>query len=432
MKKRLLLFFIIVFFGIAFYLNLTREIKVRDIGDFKEENLIPSPEKKQIIGNITVINLEGTAYEIGYQNGVLVKEEINEILDEAFSQYLPGKSLKSRLVRLFIFGLVKKIDKEIPDEYRQEMQGVADGAGRSYDDILLMNTFIDGFESLNPLLLQSILDATGISRGCSGIIVQKGEKAENLIIGQTVDYPMALGAKYSVLYIISKTNKKIIYLPSFPGIVLPINGMNEEGMVLTQRDTPTGKGKIGVPTGVIARLFLEEGKDLDDARKYLNKVDWSISRSILIADSSNNLSSFIEVLPGEDVKEIKIDGYAGAANHYKKEEFFEAQKNALDKCRRLKFICQYEKYANAFRGSLKREKFLEDFVKEEKWITTDEIARSISDYTPGLSNGLGGMTVANEFTQQAVIFVPKKNEIYMANGKTPPVTQEGFVRIKLK
>ncbi len=437
MKKRLIVLFLgflVVLSFLAFnnYFNITSEIKVKDLGEFKRENLIPEPSKKQKVGNITIVELEGTSYEIGYQNGALLKKEIGELLDEAFSRYLPSSNLKGRLVRIFVLGLVKKIDVTIPIEYRQEMQGVADGANRSYNDILLMNAFVDGFGGLSPLLLEGVLNVAGIHQGCSSVIVHKGSKSSDLIIGQTVDYLITLGAGHSVLYVVRKTGHKEIYLPSFPGVVLSINGMNEDGLVLTQRDTPSGQGRIGISMGVVARKLLEESADLDNARNYLSGIKWSISRSILIADSQNNLSSFFEVLPGKRVREVKIkEGYAGAANHYKTKEFREVQEKALKRCKKLKFICQYDDYITAYEGSLSREKHLEDYIKKETWATSEKIAEAISDYTPD-STKFGGMTVANRFTQQAIVFIPEKKVIYMANGKTVPVTEEGFVKINLK
>ncbi len=438
MKKRLSILFlgfliILSLFAFINYRKIISEVRVEDLGEFKEENLIPSSSQKQKVGNVALVELAGTPYEIGYQNGTLLKEEINQLLDDAFGRYLPHTSLKGRLAKAFILNLVKKIDKKIPLEYRQEMQGVADGAGRSYDDILLMNTFVDSFSGLHPLLLQSVLDITGLSKGCSTVVVHGGEKSDQLIVGQTVDYLIDFGAGQSVLYIIKKKDKKVIYLPSFPGVVFSINGINSDGLVLTQRDTPTGQGKVGTAMGVVVRGLLEDIGSLEDAREYLGGIDWSISRSVLIADSENNISSFFEVLRGRGFKEVKIEkGYAGAANHYKAKELQEIQEGMLDKCRKLKFICRYDDYLDAYNGSREREKFLEDFVEQERWITPQKVIGAISNYIPDDSIKIGGKTVANEFTLQAMVFVPEEKVIYMANGITPPVTQGGFVKIELK
>lgn len=432
MKKLIsLCFLLLVLLGI-FYLNTTKETKVRDLGEFKKENLAPDFSKKQKVGNITVVEIEGTPYEIGYQNGVLMKEEVNGLLAEVYSRYLPPRSFKTFLVRLFLLNLVKKIDKHIPSEYRQEMQGVADGAKVGYNDILLMNTFDDGFNAINPVFLLYLYNLTGLSKdafwGCSSVIVHKGERSPHLIIGQTVDFDVPLGAGRSVLYIVKKTGKQILYIPSFPGIIF-LNGLNDKGLILTQRAAPTGQGKIGMPINVLSRKILEESESLDEARKYLTEFQWSIPRSFLIADSKANLSSIFEVLPGKGIKEIETkEGYVGAANHFKDKEFRKVQEDALSKYKNIEY---FKVYLDLYQYSLKREEYLQNYIKKEKAASPEKIAKAISDYKPGPAGDMGG-TVSNKKTLQAIVFVPEEKTIYMANGLSAPVTQEGFVRIKLK
>lgn len=433
--KKLLFFFFfppafLILFLRLFHRRATQEIKVKDLGKFKKENLVPDPSRKKKIENITIVELEGSPYEIGYQNGVLLKEEIGKIIREAYKRYLAKGSLKAYLVRALIMLVVKRVDKEIPLEYRQEMQGVADGAGLDYNDILLMNAFMDGFQSLDPILLQVIYNLSGLEPGCSSIIVHKGENSSHLIIGQTVDYMITLSAGRSVLYVVKTPGKQTIIMPSFPGLIGMLNGMNESGLVLTQRATPTGKGGVGMPVNFHFRRILEDSHSLDQARDYLNRIKWTASRSIIIADSGENKSSLFEILPGKGVKEIEIKKHAGAANHFKTEEFHEVQKAALKKYKFLQIWGLYEKYLSLYDNSLRRERYLQKFLENETEVTPEKIIKAISDYDPRLN--IPGGTVSNQQTEQAMVFIPEEKTIYLANGLTPPVTQGGFVKIDLK
>jgi len=433
--KKLLFFFfflpafLILFFRL-FHRRATQGIKVKDLGKFKKENLVPDPSKKKKIKNITIVELEGFPYEIGYQNGTLLKEEIHKILYEAYERYLPKGSLKSYLARALVMWVVKRVDKEIPLEYRQEMQGVADGAGMSYNDVLLMNAFMDGFESLDPILLQVIYSLSGLEPGCSSVIVHKSENSSHLIIGQTVDYMITISAGRSVLYVIKSPGKQTLFMPSFPGLIGCLNGANEAGLVLTQRATPTGKGEIGMPVNLHFRQILEDSDSLEQARDNINRTKWSIPRSIIIADSRENKSSFFEILPGKGVKEIEIKKHAGAANHFKTKEFHEIQKAALRKYKFLQIWGLYEKYLSFYDNSLRRERYLQNYVENETWATPEKIIKAISDYDPRLT--IPGGTVSNQQTEQAMVFVPEEKTIYLANGLKPPVTQGGFIKIDLK
>ena len=441
--KNLLIFFLLFLaacsiIGGFFYFSITKEIRVGDLGEFKEENLVPDFSKKQKVGNITVVELEGTPYEIGYQNGALMKGEIRELLNEAYAQYLPRGSSKSHLIRVFLLWMIKRVDPHIPLEYRQEMQGVADGAGMGYNDILLLNAFEEGLNTLHPLVLLKLFDLAGLSHGCSSVIVHKGSKSDHLIVGQTVDFSITVGAGRSVLYVIKSPHKKTLYTPSFPGFVLLVNGMNEDGLVLTQRATPTGWGRVGTPISAIARKLLEESESLDSARDYLAKSQWFVPRSLLIADFKSNVSSIFEILPGEGVEEIANEkGYSGAANHFKTQEFYEVQVEALNKYGNQEYISRYN-------GSLRREEYLADYIEAEMSANPEKIAEAISDYNYDRreelqgaerhynlhSSWIGG-TVSNEETSQAIVFVPEEKIIYLADGLAAPVTQGGFVKIDL-
>lgn len=433
-KKLLFFFFFLpVFLGLFFRLfrrKATQEIKVKDLGKFKKENLVPDPSKKKKIENTTIVELEGSPYEIGYQHGILLKKEIHKILREAYERYLPKGSLKSYLARALVMWVVKRVDEEIPLEYRQEMQGVADGAGLDYNDVLLMNAFMDGFESLDPILLQVIYSLSGLEPGCSSVIVHKGENSNQLIIGQTVDYMITLSAGHSVLYVMKTPGKQTIIMPSFPGLIGVLNGMNEAGLVLTQRATPTGKGEVGMPVNFHFRRILENSTNLYQAKDYLNRIKWSVPRSIIIADSRENKSSFFEILPGKRVKEIGIKKHAGAANHFKTEEFHQVQKAALKKYKFLQVWGLYEKYLSLYDNSLRRERYLQNYIEKETEATPEKIIKLISDYDPRLT--IPGGTVSNQQTEQAMVFVPEEKNIYLANGLIPPVTQGGFVKIDLK
>lgn len=433
--KKLLFFFfflpaVLSLFFRFFHRKATQEIKVKDLGKFKKENLIPDLSRKERIENITIVELEGSPYEIGYQHGTLLKQEIHKIINEAYKRYLPKGSLKSYLARTLIMWVVRRVDEKIPLEYRQEIQGVADGAGLGYNEVLLMNAFMDGFESLDPILLQVIYSLSGLEPGCSSVIVHKGKNSSHLIIGQTVDYMITLSAGHSVLYAVKTPGKQTLFMLSFPGLIGMLNGMNESGLVLTQRATPTGKGEVGMPVNLHFRQILVDSTSLDQARDYLNRIKWSVPRSIIIADSKENKSSFFELLPGRLANEIKIKKHAGAANHFRTEEFHQVQQAALKKYKFLQVWGLYEKYLSLYDNSLRRERYLEKYIKNETEVTPEKIIKAISDYDPRLS--IPGGTVSNQQTEQAMVFVPEEKSIYLAKGSTPPVTQGGFIKVDLQ
>jgi hypothetical protein len=92
--------------------------------------------KKYKKAGVTVVYLKGTPYEIGFAHGKLCKDEIinvNKIYWDYYD-YLNKQSDDKWLP------LSKDLERFIPEEYINEMKGIADGSGIEYDKILFLNT----------------------------------------------------------------------------------------------------------------------------------------------------------------------------------------------------------------------------------------------------------------------------------------------------
>ncbi len=88
------------------------------------------------VGPGRLLHLRGSPYEMGYQHGVLLRSEVRQ---EIGRLYL---SLASQSIPLpFVLQQARLVDRYISPEYREEMRGLAQGAGVSYTDISLLNTW---------------------------------------------------------------------------------------------------------------------------------------------------------------------------------------------------------------------------------------------------------------------------------------------------
>ena len=82
--------------------------------------------------------MNGSPYEMGYQHGYLLKDQIEEnlrILIDFFNYY---DTTYSDLEK--IWNVMKK---NIPDKYLNEMKGVANGSSLSLDEIGVLNIIHD-------------------------------------------------------------------------------------------------------------------------------------------------------------------------------------------------------------------------------------------------------------------------------------------------
>ncbi|KRX04245.1 hypothetical protein PPERSA_11369 [Pseudocohnilembus persalinus] len=109
---------------------------------------------------ITIVNVTGTYYEMGYKTGVLMKEEINSNLNEMnkyvvqqIDDLLENFGVPAYLVKILVNKNIEKLGDYllglnwelafpyIPTRYIDEMQGLADGSQASFQLIRNWNMF---------------------------------------------------------------------------------------------------------------------------------------------------------------------------------------------------------------------------------------------------------------------------------------------------
>lgn len=109
-----------------------------------------------------VIELRGTPYERGLQHGTLLKSKIRSFYTTLLSNslfpyfsreqpdiasFLPEYSAERYQNGRFAYELMlesgKNIERSLGRDTRDELRGIAEGAGMTYDEILVLNTFFD-------------------------------------------------------------------------------------------------------------------------------------------------------------------------------------------------------------------------------------------------------------------------------------------------
>ena len=104
------------------------------LGNFTLKNIETSDFRLQEngwleeINGVKVLHVSGTNYEIGYQHGSLLKEETRQNI-RAFLNYTDA----SYEQLIDIWNIMKNY---IPQEYIEEYQGIADGAGIPFNDLV--------------------------------------------------------------------------------------------------------------------------------------------------------------------------------------------------------------------------------------------------------------------------------------------------------
>ena len=121
--------------------------------------------------NIQIIRVSGTPYERGLQQGLQMKSRIRSFYTQMLTasllpflnrsrpdvqtiltEYADRLYDDGRFSRLLMKDSALSLEAYIPEAYREELRGVAEGADVPYEDMLVLNTFIDSILGLRSVV----------------------------------------------------------------------------------------------------------------------------------------------------------------------------------------------------------------------------------------------------------------------------------------
>jgi hypothetical protein len=200
-----------------------------------------------------VLHVKGTPYEMGYQQGALLRSDIRENVHYLFE--VKGKELKVELagVKLLdpkrvIAGIVATQKKHVPQRFFDEMRGIADGAGMDVQDIIIAN------------FIPELFHCSGFALGGSATTDGK------LYHGRILDYGCDWRLQEHAVLTVAEPEGKIPFVNvTYAGFIGSVTGMNAEKISVGEMG---GKGLghwEGVPMAFLMRMVLEEAVTLPEA-----------------------------------------------------------------------------------------------------------------------------------------------------------------------
>ena len=277
---------------------------------------------------VPVLHLRGRPYEMGYQHGVLLRQEIRgrvaSLYGELTSAPLPLLLQEARLL-------------EIPEEFREEMLGLAQGAGVSYTDILLLNSWPQlmarprSDEALNELLatfqpwfpphveLRFATSDEPASRWVSlsprAMFALFGEATKSGSLFHGVEGDMALERVLLILYEPEVGNAFVSL--SGPGAVGANMGLNEEKISVAQLDVPSLDSSLrGVPLPFTLRQALQYSGDLPQALRIIASAPRTGGANVVIGDGKPASAAALELSVHRHALFEAQDDYVVRTGHF--------------------------------------------------------------------------------------------------------------------
>lgn len=257
----------------------------------EEEEAFKSRIEK--VQNWNVLYLKGSAYEMGYQQGKLYKEELAYIQDFFFGT--PKDPIQVMFQKVINNGLAEGFDvimsENSYEEIHQECQGMVDGSGGAIEHRTCISVNMGSFAL-------EILDTEGLPV-CSGFVAtDEATSSGELIHARNQDWPpISFAILYPTIYV-RKPNDGIPFVAiGYPAMAGIVTGINQEGIVVSYNDetTPTNQ-EDGVDVMQINRRALQYGYNLADVERIINESHSGTNQLLLFSSAKENTAKLFEMI----------------------------------------------------------------------------------------------------------------------------------------
>jgi isopenicillin-N N-acyltransferase-like protein len=331
-----------------------------------------------LVGSVPVLHLSGTPREMGYQHGAVLKSQIlflyHEYYEAMVRRLVGEKELKE---------WAKATEPFIPEEYREEMRGLAEGCGLPYEEVLVVNTMVDRFQTVACSTVVAGGDAT---------------KDGEVYFGRNLDFPgRNILQRMTVVIVWSPEGQTPLAAVTWPGMIGVLSGMNAEGVAGATMLVHRGRDRRpGIPYLMMYRRALASARKIDDVYASLSEAKRTTSNNFMVVDATGAAEA-IEFDPEVIVSRPASAGCVCSTNFF-------VSNDLRDHCMPM---------------GKDRYESLTDFLRRERGeIDLDLVEQALAD-------------VATPFYMniQAMVFLPRKREIYVAEGGDLPAAKHPYVHL---
>lgn len=337
-------------------------------------------DRVQFVDGIPVVRLSGTPHEMGRQHGTIFREQIRFLETEYVEAMVaPAVGGEGKLLEW-----ARSVEKFIPEAYRQELQGIAEGAGMTYERVLVANTMVDRF--------QTLMCSTVVASGAA-------TKDREVYFGRNLDFPgRRVLHRMTVVIVYEREGATPVVSVTWPGLVGVLSGMNGHGVcgatMLIHRGKPL---RPGMPYMIMYREALSRARKAADVHTYIEGAKRTCPNNFMVVDATG-AAEVVEFDQDVVARRPAERGTACSTNHF-----------------RSKVLSGKE----GWRVGEDRYRSLAEFLEREHGkIDVDRIRKALGDVaTPWLLN------------VQSMVFLPARRALYLSKGGELPAAKQPFVHL---
>jgi Phospholipase B len=291
----------------------------------KADERMGNAVRRPAVNGWTYVHLEGTPAEVGYQHGYLMADEIQD-MQKVFALEMTHDSGKDW--NFFRDASQNVLWPHVEQEYREEMQGIADGLkaqGMKLDlwDVVAMNAsqewsyYVGEYDKAHKIASLSTVMAP---EHCSGFVAVGSYTKDGRVVIAHNNWTNYLdGSRWTIAFDVVPAHGYHFLMDGLPGMISSGDdfGLNSAGMVITETTISgfSGYDTNGVPEFVRARKAMQYSASIDDAARIFEEGNnGGYANDWLIADTKKNEIASLELGLKNVTLEQKTDGYFVGSN----------------------------------------------------------------------------------------------------------------------
>jgi isopenicillin-N N-acyltransferase like protein len=331
------------------------------------EAVASSTQKPRItsVGNVRIMHLVGTPFEMGRQHGRLLKAEVQRLYNDYIVAFAGGQTQVAIGTKVAQFSMLPNI----PKAYVEEMRGLAAGSGLSFEQVLVAQAFLD----IKKIVQCSTVALTG-----------KASEFSEPMLGRNLDFP-SLGFihRHSIVVVRHPTQGQVTVSVGWPLLLGTFSGMNASGVSLAMMEVYTKTSSLnGMPYALLFRQALESSKTTSDVVRFIEKAQHTASNNLMVLDGKGH-AALVEITADVVAVRRPADGKLYATNHHRSAPL--AQKTS---CWRYRLL--------------------------EKRLSAPDTRLGLKNLTALLDD-----VDQKELNLQAMVFLPRKRSLHLSAGKIP-------------
>ena len=259
---------------------------------------VPAQAEKMAVPEFTPATVvDGTPRDRGRAYGKQFRDAVHDFLHkEIFAAFVDRPATKAQMLK-YASACAQVVRKECP-MVAEEFQGIADGSGLTFDEIVLINLH-EEFQHRPNLAKHSHCTAVAVAPPDTG--------NQHTYVGQTWDWMQSVAGKSRVTEW-RRSERVGVLAYGFPGMPMGA-GMNAEGIALCWTSADLGtKGqtpRVGIPSYMLIAHLLAQ-RNMDAVVREVRKNKHAGWFTFVMADGDGRLVN-IEGSPGRVVVEPAKD-----------------------------------------------------------------------------------------------------------------------------